>query len=188
MMNLIQKILFIFVAFKVNHIKITKAKPFEVVQFDLDALQDYADNLEKLETSEKILPEVESIEIFEKKTFVHRFEDFVKSKIEKQLEESSGDEEDEKHVEIVLDLVNVEDNSQDSWWIRAWRKVKDILFCPFRWLWNKAKSGGLHLAIKFDGMLADFKNWRDDFDLSKYIPENFHLIGDVEIAFVRITN
>merc|ERR550514_1747052 len=114
-----------------------------------------------------MLPDVESIEIFDNKHFSDKFSDFVKSTIEKEVEKGveRGSGELEQHVQIEIDLVNVRDTKHDSWWFRTWRKIKSVVVCPFKWLWHKTKAGGLHLAIKFDGMMADFKDWKTNFKL-----------------------
>lgn len=179
--------------FNIKLIKISTSKPYELVKFNVQALQDYADNLANLQNDQKLLPDVESIEIFDNKHFSEKFTDFVENTIEKQIVSGSGDQEQNvkrqiQHIDLEIDLVDVFDSTNKGWWSWTWRKIKEFVMSPFRWLWHKAKASGLHLAIKFDGMLADFESWKTDFDLADYIPENFTLIGNFEVAFISYDN
>merc|ERR1712071_384834 len=80
--------------FNIKLIKITTSKPYELVQFNVQALQDYADNLENLQNDvDKLLPDVDSIEIFDNTHFSEKFTDFVEKTIEKKIVSGSGDQE-----------------------------------------------------------------------------------------------
>ena len=166
--------LIIIIAFSVFSIK--QAKPIETVQFDIQALQDYADNLETH------LPEIDAVEIFDNTNFADRFADFVKTTIEREVEsEGSGTHK----VDLEIDIAPIV-NEKMSWFGKIWRQIKFYVTCPFRWLWNKAKSTGFHLAVKFDGAMADFQEWKRNFRLSDYIPKTIQFMGDVDVAFIRI--
>ena len=152
--------------------------------FNLENLEDYYSDVEAEDT------EPVKLKLFENNNFHDKFSSWVKDTVEHSIETQVQNE--EVHIELDLDLIPVITPQPDpekthAWYSRWFYKVLDFFCHHYTRISNKLKSFGLHAVIHFDGFMADFKQWRTNFDLSDYIPDGVvKFEGDAELVLFKV--